>query len=192
MDPAIIVFGFGVGFLVGLTGMGGGSLMTPLLILIFGISPTTAIGTDISYAAVTKTVGAWRHLKLKTVNVGSSLDGGRQHPVGGRRRLGDRGSSSGATATTRRDRLRDPRRRLLVIGAATLIRGFFLHKNPGAGRLRAAHRGTRSPRSASARLTGFVIGISSAGSGVLIAIMLIAVYRLTPQKVVGTDVRRSR
>jgi len=69
MDPAIVLFGLGIGVLVGMTGMGGGSLMTPLLILIFGISPTTAIGTDIFYAAVTKTVGGWRHLKMKTVNM---------------------------------------------------------------------------------------------------------------------------
>ncbi len=57
IDPAIIVFGFGIGLLVGMTGMGGASLMTPLLILIFGITPVTAIGTDIFYAAVTKCVG---------------------------------------------------------------------------------------------------------------------------------------
>jgi len=69
MDPAIIVFGLGIGVLVGMTGMGGGSLMTPLLILIFGIQPTTAIGTDIFYSAVTKTVGGWRHLRMKTVNM---------------------------------------------------------------------------------------------------------------------------
>src|SRR3977135_2919948 len=69
MDPAIIVFGLGIGVLVGMTGMGGGSLMTPLLILIFNTQPTTAIGTDIFYSAITKTVGGWRHLKLKTVNL---------------------------------------------------------------------------------------------------------------------------
>src|SRR5260221_12531162 len=69
MDPAIIIFGLGIGVLVGMTGMGGGSLMTPLLILIFGIQPTTAIGTDIFYSAVTKTVGGWRHLRMKTVNM---------------------------------------------------------------------------------------------------------------------------
>ncbi len=57
IDPRIIVFGFGIGVLVGMTGMGGASLMTPLLILVFGISPVTAIGTDIFYGAVTKTVG---------------------------------------------------------------------------------------------------------------------------------------
>ena len=69
MDPAIVLFGFGIGVLVGMTGMGGGSLMTPLLILIFGIQPTTAIGTDIFYSAITKTVGGWRHLKMRTVNM---------------------------------------------------------------------------------------------------------------------------
>ncbi len=69
MDPAIILFGLGIGVLVGMTGMGGGSLMTPLLILIFGIQPTTAIGTDIFYSAVTKTVGGWRHFRMKTVNM---------------------------------------------------------------------------------------------------------------------------
>src|SRR5262245_49211588 len=53
-----------------MTGMGGASLMTPLLILIFGISPVTAIGTDIAYAAVTKTVGGIQHLRLKTVHRG--------------------------------------------------------------------------------------------------------------------------
>ncbi|MDQ2940151.1 MAG: sulfite exporter TauE/SafE family protein, partial [Actinomycetota bacterium] len=73
MDPAIIVFGLGIGVLVGMTGMGGGSLMTPMLILVFGIQPTTAIGTDIFYSAITKTVGAWRHFRMKTVNLGLTV-----------------------------------------------------------------------------------------------------------------------
>jgi uncharacterized membrane protein YfcA len=53
--------GFGVGFLVGLTGVGGGALMTPLLISSFGVSPQTAVGTDLLYASITKTAGGWRH-----------------------------------------------------------------------------------------------------------------------------------
>ncbi|MHA1517979.1 MAG: sulfite exporter TauE/SafE family protein [Alphaproteobacteria bacterium] len=53
--------GFGVGFLVGLTGVGGGALMTPLLISTFGVPPAIAVGTDLLYASVTKTVGGWRH-----------------------------------------------------------------------------------------------------------------------------------
>src|SRR2546423_6950578 len=68
MDPLVILFGFGVGILVGLTGVGGGSLMTPILILIFGFKPVTAVGTDIAYGAITKTVGGWRHFRQHTVN----------------------------------------------------------------------------------------------------------------------------
>src|SRR4051794_8555175 len=60
MDPLIIVFGLGVGILIGLTGIGGGSLMTPLLIIVAGIKPTVAIGTDLAYGAITKTLGGWR------------------------------------------------------------------------------------------------------------------------------------
>src|SRR5215212_9112270 len=67
MDPAIVLFGLGVGFLVGATGMGGGSLMTPLLIIVFGIKPVVAVGTDLAYAAVTKTVGGWQHFRNGTV-----------------------------------------------------------------------------------------------------------------------------
>ena len=69
MDPFIILFGFGVGILVGTTGIGGGSLMTPILILIFGFKPVTAVGTDLAYGAVTKTVGGWRHLRNRTVDM---------------------------------------------------------------------------------------------------------------------------
>src|SRR3954449_9407128 len=69
MDPLIIIFGFGVGILVGTTGIGGGSLMTPILILIFGFQPTTAVGTDLAYGAITKTVGGWRHWRQKTVDL---------------------------------------------------------------------------------------------------------------------------
>jgi uncharacterized membrane protein YfcA len=61
IDPLYSVSGFAVGFLVGMTGVGGGSLMTPLLILLFGIHPATAVGTDLLYAAATKTGGSLVH-----------------------------------------------------------------------------------------------------------------------------------
>jgi uncharacterized membrane protein YfcA len=61
IDPLFSLSGFLVGFLVGLTGVGGGSLMTPLLILFFGIHPTSAVGTDLLYAAATKTAGTIVH-----------------------------------------------------------------------------------------------------------------------------------
>src|SRR5215211_8430644 len=52
-----------------MTGIGGGSLMTPMLILVFGVTPTTAIGTDLAYAAVTKTVGGYKHWRQRTVDL---------------------------------------------------------------------------------------------------------------------------
>jgi len=61
IDPLYVASGFGVGLLVGMTGVGGGSLMTPLLILLFGIHPSTAVGTDLLYAAATKTGGGIVH-----------------------------------------------------------------------------------------------------------------------------------
>src|SRR5690349_3966778 len=60
--------GFAVGMLVGMTGVGGGSLMTPLLILLFGVHPATAVGTDLLYASVTKTVGTAIHGSHGTID----------------------------------------------------------------------------------------------------------------------------
>ena len=61
IDPRYSLSGFAIGLLVGMTGVGGGSLMTPVLILLFGIHPATAVGTDLLYAAATKTVGSVVH-----------------------------------------------------------------------------------------------------------------------------------
>ncbi|HLX15347.1 MAG TPA: sulfite exporter TauE/SafE family protein [Bradyrhizobium sp.] len=61
IDPLYVVSGFSVGVLVGMTGVGGGSLMTPLLILLFGVHPATAVGTDLLYAAATKAGGGIVH-----------------------------------------------------------------------------------------------------------------------------------
>ncbi len=75
----LIVAGFGVGFLVGLTGVGGGALMTPLLISSFGVTPQIAVGTDLLYASITKTAGSWRHHV-----VGSRRMADRLPPRGGK------------------------------------------------------------------------------------------------------------
>ena len=61
INPLYSLSGFAVGMLVGFTGVGGGSLMTPLLVLVFGIHATTAVGTDLLYAAATKSVGTVVH-----------------------------------------------------------------------------------------------------------------------------------
>src|SRR3954451_24501915 len=77
-NPLYSLAGVLVGMLVGLTGVGGGSLMTPLLVLLFGFHPSTAVGTDLLYASVTKSVGTMVHGKQQTVDwriVGSLATG---------------------------------------------------------------------------------------------------------------------
>ena len=189
MDPFIVLFGFGVGFLVGLTGMGGGSLMTPLLILIFGVKPVTAIGTDIFYAAVTKTAGGWRHLKHNTVNMPLSwwlAAGSVPSAIVGvwaldqlKDRLGDELDETVFAILAAC---------LLVVGAITLLRSLFLAKKVDERAEFEIHTRHKVAAVGIGATTGFVIGLSSAGSGTVIAIMLITVFRLTPQRVVGTDV----
>jgi uncharacterized membrane protein YfcA len=68
MEFGYILAGFVVGFLVGLTGVGGGSLMTPILLLIYNIKPAVAVGTDLLYASVTKSVGIFAHGKLGNID----------------------------------------------------------------------------------------------------------------------------
>ena len=166
MDPAIIFFGLGVGFLVGMTGMGGGSLMTPLLVLIFGIQPTTAIGTDIFYAAITKTAGTWRHLKLKTVymplvywmalgSVPSALAGVWVLDYL-KRQLGDNLDKTIFAILAGC---------LLVVGAATLLRSLFLANKIEERDDFEMHTRHKVAAVAIGATTGFVIGLSSAAAG---------------------------
>lgn len=186
----IILFGLGIGILVGMTGMGGGALMTPLLILIFGVSPTTAIGTDILYAAITKTVGGWRHYRLGTVNLGlvkwlaiGSVPAaivGVQVVSELQNRLGEDKLDSLVYAVLGGT--------LLMVGIITLLRAFILAKTISERddfKIEKRHKVAAVTIGAT---TGFVIGVTSAGSGTVIAVLLIAVYRLTPKHVVGTDV----
>src|SRR5580693_5224271 len=68
IDPYFAVAGFLVGILVGVTGVGGGSLMTPILIVLFGVSPATAVGTDLLFAAATKSIGSLVHGFNRTID----------------------------------------------------------------------------------------------------------------------------
>lgn len=70
MSPGYSLTGLLVGFLIGLTGMGGGALMTPLLIMLLGVPPAIAVGSDLAYAAITKVVGAAQHYRQQTVHIG--------------------------------------------------------------------------------------------------------------------------
>jgi uncharacterized protein len=189
MDIALIGFGLGVGILVGMTGIGGGSLMTPMLILVFGVQPVTAIGSDLAYAAVTKTVGGYKHLRQHTVDIRLSswmAIGSVPAAVFGVYVL---------------DVLEDWAGRdfddvlitilacaLLITGAATMVRNFLKGMDARERESIPMERRHKVAAVAMGAGVGFVLGVTSAGSGALIAVGLILLFRLTPQRVVGTDV----
>jgi uncharacterized membrane protein YfcA len=189
VDIALIAFGLGVGVLVGMTGIGGGSLMTPMLILVFGVTPVTAIGTDLAYAAVTKTVGGYKHWRQRTVDVRLSswmALGSVPAAIGGVYALGVLEDAAGRDFDDLLLTLLAGA--LLLTGAATLVRAFLKSMHE---RERATVKMERRHKIAAVVLgvcVGFVLGVTSAGSGALIAVGLILLFRLVPTRVVGTDV----
>ena len=191
MDPLIVVFGVGVGVLVGLTGVGGGSLMTPLLLIAGGYSPVVAIGTDLAYGAISKTVGGWRHLRAGHVDLrlswylaAGSVPGSIVGVVFLNWLHAEYGNDFepyllGAVAVA-----------LFLAAGATLYRALF---RPGlvAKERDAAVLQRRISKVATVGIgatLGFVLGLTSVGSGALIGLVLILLYKLSPRRVVGTDV----
>jgi uncharacterized membrane protein YfcA len=190
MDLALIGFGFAVGMLVGMTGIGGGSLMTPLLILVFGVKPVVAVGTDLAYGAVTKTVGGFKHFRQGTVDLSLSAWialGSVPTAIGGVYVLE-------ALQRAHGDAFDDLLLQmlavaLLITGMATLGRALFMKQLVARERedfeLTTRHKVTGVGLGA---FVGFVLGLTSAGSGAFIAVGLILLFRLVPTRVVGTDV----
>ena len=189
MDLALIGFGLGVGILVGMTGIGGGSLMTPMLILVFGITPVTAIGSDLAYAAVTKTVGGYKHWRQRTVDIRLSswmAIGSVPAAIFGvwvLERVEDwAGHDFDDLLITVLACA------LLLTGTATLIRAFLKSMHARERDTIAMERRHKIAAVVLGASVGFVLGVTSAGSGALIAVGLILLFRLTPTRVVGTDV----
>jgi uncharacterized protein len=188
LDPLYVLSGFCVGALVGMTGVGGGSLMTPLLILLFGIHPATAVGTDLLYAAATKSVGTLVH--------------GYTHTVDWRivRRLAT-GSVPMAILTllvlSVFDLSSAHAARLIsrVLGAALLVTALALVFRASLLAYFGAHFPELAPRRAAALtiVTGGVLGvlvsISSVGAGAIGVTCLILLYpNLPTAKIVGSDI----
>jgi len=190
LDPMVIAFGLGVGVLVGLTGIGGGSLMTPLLIIFAGVSPVVAIGTDLAYGAVTKTVGGWRHLRKGTVDLGvskwlavGSVPGSLLGVVAVNRLHERYGSGFDDTL------LYAIAAALIVVAVTVLTRALFMPKLLDRERHTVVlSPGVRAGAAGLGFVLGGLVGMTSVGSGALIGLALILVFRLTPHRVVGTDV----
>jgi uncharacterized protein len=174
---------------VGMTGIGGGSLMTPMLILVFGVTPVTAIGTDLAYAAVTKTVGGYKHWRQRTVDLRLSswmALGSVPAAVGGVYVLT---LLEGWTGRDFDDLLLTVLAvALLLTGAATLVRALLKSMHARERDTIAMERRHKIAAVALGVSVGFVLGVTSAGSGALIAVGLILLFRLVPTRVVGTDV----
>ncbi len=188
INPLYSLSGFGVGLLVGLTGVGGGSLMTPLLILLFGIHPATAVGTDLLYAAATKSVGTLVH------GVSRSVD----WRVVGRLAAG----SAPATLATglllyslRGAQLPSAHFISVVLGIALLLTALALLARGWLLELVGARLPPEGPRHAVTLtvLTGAVLGLlvtlSSVGAGALGVTALIVLYpRMPAARIVGSDI----
>jgi len=188
VDPKLSIAGFFIGVLVGMTGMGGGSLMTPMLVFLFGFKPTVAIGTDILHGAIFKTFGAARHRQLGTVHARLTLwmlAGSAPLSLGGvglstwlKHRYGD-GFEDAAG---------------IILGIALIMGGVgFALKTFVAGRAKSdlpflLGRRDRRIALATGAVGGFIVGLTSVGSGTFFGLVMLLVFPLTASKVVGTDI----
>ena len=183
------VTGLGIGLLVGLTGMGGGALLTPLLILLFGFKPTLAVGTDILHGAIFKTFGALRHRRLGTVHARLTFwmfVASAPFSLAGvelaeylERRYGDDVESAGAKVIGA----------ALVLGALGLVAKTFVKRGvqPDDAPFLLSNRDRAIALSLGAS-GGFIVGLTSVGSGTFFALVMLLVFPLTAAKIVGTDI----
>jgi uncharacterized membrane protein YfcA len=189
MDGMYTLSGFLVGLIVGVTGVGGGSLMTPMLVLMFGVSPATAVGTDLLYASLTKTLGGWVHGRRGTVD----------WKVVGLLSLGSLPAAVVTIALLKYLALDEKSLRGLVTGVLSVallltaialllksrIKKFAQHRYETV----LHHRHLPAATIATGVIVGTLVTISSVGAGVLGTVALLFLYpRMQAVKVVGTDI----
>jgi len=178
-----------IGSLVGLTGMGGGSLMTPILVIVFGFKPTYAVGTDILHGAIFKSFGAVRHRRLGTVHARLTLwmflGSGPLSLLGV------------ATATWLKHRYGDGVQTvegyavggaLVAGGIGLLLRGVIKRGIQPSDAPFLLQRRDKILATTIGAVFGFVVGLTSVGSGTFFGLIMVLVYPLTLPKIVGTDI----
>ncbi len=189
MTWQFVLAGLLIGALVGMTGMGGGSLMTPILVIVFGFKPTLAVGTDILHGAIFKTVGAIRHRRLGTVHA----------QLSGWMLLGSAPASLAgvALATHLKHEYGDRAQTVMgyVLGGALLFGALGL---AAKSLMRAKVLGDddrfdmvwrdRFAALAIGLFGGFIVGLTSVGSGTFFGLTMLFVFPLRAHKVVGTDI----
>jgi uncharacterized protein len=180
--------GLGLGLIVGLTGVGGGSLMTPILIIVFGFKPTYAVGTDIFHGAIFKSFGAIRHRRLKTVHghLAVWLFAGS----------GPLAIAGVVVSYVLRNSISNAQTILgYAIGVALIGGGSgFLAKSLVKRGVQPSERPfimTRRDKAvalATGAIFGFIVGLTSVGSGTYFGLVMVLVYPLTMPRIVGTDI----
>jgi uncharacterized protein len=180
--------GLGVGILVGMTGMGGGSLMTPILILVFDFNVVVAVGTDILHGAIFKTIGAWRHRVLGHVHARLTFWfalGSVPTSIAGvvlveylQNRYGDDVNNIASRILGA----------ALILGALGLLVRTFVHKRRVSDLPYVLTNRDRILGVLIGAAGGFILGLTSVGSGTFFGLMLVLLFPLTAAKVVGTDI----
>jgi uncharacterized membrane protein YfcA len=183
-----VLAGLLTGLLVGMTGMGGGSLMTPILVFLFGIPPTTAIGTDIAHGALFKTVGAVQHRRMGNVRArlaGWMLVGSVPTSLVGvwlADRLAERYGNDV------KDVMGQVLGAALLFGCVGLVAKSFVRSSEVGDPDWDLTNRDRFAAVLIGVFGGFIVGLTSVGSGVFFGLTLLVVFPLRAHKVVGTDI----
>ncbi len=192
MDPYIVLGSAVIGFLVGVTGAGGGALMTPMLILLFSVKPSTAISSDLVAAVVMRPIGAAVHLRQGTVNlrlVGWMTLGSVPMAFFGAYLLHLIGNANAA-----QDNVQIALGAALLVGAAAMVLRYGLDRRGGNRRQGVVHAITLRPLPTVVigMIGGLVVGITSVGSGSLMIVLLLFLYPMIgANQLVGTDLTQA-
>ncbi len=192
VDPYIVLGAAVIGFLVGLTGAGGGALMTPMLILLFGVTPSAAISSDLVAAVVMRPFGAVVHLRKGTVNhrlVGWMVLGSVPAAFLGAYLLHLMGNSKAA-----QEKIEIVLGVALLVGAGAMVLRYVLDRRGGGTRTGVVHDVDVRPLRTVAigTIGGLIVGMTSVGSGSLMIVMLLFLYpMLGANQLVGTDLTQA-
>ncbi len=195
MDPAPTLFGLLVGFLVGLTGVGGGSLMTPFLVAVMGVSAPTAIGTDMVFATLTKFTGSIQHYRQQSVNLEVAIFLGLGSIPAGLLGVATLEWIEGSfdAETVRSIMITIIAITLVLVGGSLILRNFLPEREddpkPGVwdGKSRMSRR-RRMYTVVFGAMGGYLVGLTSIGSGSVMAVILLLLYPIAPAVIVGTDI----
>ncbi len=189
MSITYILSGFAVGLLVGMTGVGGGSLMTPLLTLLFGVTPSVAVGTDLAFASLTKSAGTITHRSRGNVQwdiVGRLCMGALPAALLATLALQHFGPLNAAIGQVIRYSIAVS---VLLTVVAILFRAKMLAWVNASQRRRLQGRSLAAATIAAGAVLGVLVTVSSIGAGAIGATLLVMLYpTLSPAEVAGTDI----